>query len=203
MSIKMISISNQTTFNNLSSTPISNSKSFLRQSSPNLSFSKPTLINPLKTQQHKHKSSRIMASATAVEAEPVYVNTQSTLYELLGISETGTLSEIKNAYRQLARKYHPDVSPADRTEEYTKMFLEVQEAYETLSDPESRASYDRDMARALFNGRKRDQVGFVDREEWEDRWQSQLEELIRSSNNDESQRMSWGARMRCKRNSSN
>ncbi|XP_065875019.1 chaperone protein dnaJ 20, chloroplastic-like [Euphorbia lathyris] len=200
MSIQMISIGSETTFN-LSSIGVSKSKTFLNPSSSsshlkfnNTNFPKQNLIPPMRRQSKS--SSRIKASAAAVEAETVYLNTESTLYELLGISESGTLSEIKNAYRQLARKYHPDVSPADKTEEYTKRFLQVQEAYETLSDPESRASYDRDMARGLFNGRKGGH-NHVGREEWEDRWQSQLEELIRSSN--DSGRMSWGARMRSKR----
>ncbi|MBF6096444.1 J domain-containing protein, partial [Nocardia cyriacigeorgica] len=56
-------------------------------------------------------------------------------YELLGITESGTLPEIKQACKQLARKYHPDVSPPARVEEYTRRFIRVQEAYETLSDP--------------------------------------------------------------------
>ncbi|KAL0382798.1 UNVERIFIED_CONTAM: Chaperone protein dnaJ 20, chloroplastic [Sesamum calycinum] len=60
-------------------------------------------------------------------------------YELLGIPETGSLVEIKQAYKQLARKYHPDVSPPGRAEEYTQTFIRVQEAYETLSDPRESA----------------------------------------------------------------
>jgi len=79
-------------------------------------------------------------------------------YELLGIPETVTLPEIKQAYKQLARKYHPDVSPPDRVKEYTDRFIRVQEAYETLSDPRRRALYDRDMARGLhlaFSARKK------------------------------------------------
>jgi len=47
--------------------------------------------------------------------------------------------EIKKAYRKLARKYHPDVSKEANTEE---RFKEVQEAYDTLGDPEKRAQYD-------------------------------------------------------------
>ncbi|KAL2506412.1 Chaperone protein dnaJ 20 [Abeliophyllum distichum] len=70
-------------------------------------------------------------------------------YDLLGIPETGTQLEIKQAYKQLARKYHPDVSPPDRVQEYTERFIRVQEAYETLSDPRRRALYDRDMAKGL------------------------------------------------------
>lgn len=81
-----------------------------------------------------------------------------TFYQLLGIPESGSLVEIKQAYKQLARKYHPDVSPPGRVEEYTKRFILVQEAYEILSDPRSRALYDRDMAKGLhlaFSARRR------------------------------------------------
>lgn len=85
-------------------------------------------------------------------------------YELLGIPESGTLLEIKQAYKSLARKYHPDVSPPGRVKEYTRRFIWVQEAYETLSDPQRRALYDRDLAMGLhlaFSARKtyhRDEV---------------------------------------------
>ncbi|KAK3039457.1 hypothetical protein RJ639_028039 [Escallonia herrerae] len=79
--------------------------------------------------------------------------------------ENGTLSEIKKAYKQLARKYHLDVSrrsarrsvTPERTEEYTKTIIRVQETYETLSDPQTRASYDIDMSKGLhlaFSARK-------------------------------------------------
>jgi hypothetical protein len=83
---------------------------------------------------------------------------QLSFYDLLGIPESGSLMDIKSAYKQLARKYHPDVSPPGRVEEYTKRFIQVQEAYETLSDPSRRIMYDRDMARGIhlaFNARKR------------------------------------------------
>ncbi|KAI0492648.1 hypothetical protein KFK09_026924 [Dendrobium nobile] len=75
--------------------------------------------------------------------------TTESFYELLGIPVSGSHDDIKRAYKQLARKYHPDVSPPDRTEEYTQRFILVQEAYETLSDPECRALYDRYLARGL------------------------------------------------------
>lgn len=83
---------------------------------------------------------------------------EMTFYELLGIPETVDLSDIKHAYKQLARKYHPDVSPPDLVREYTDRFIRVQEAYETLSDARMRAIYDRDMARGLhlaFSARKK------------------------------------------------
>ncbi|KAF2288914.1 hypothetical protein GH714_022764 [Hevea brasiliensis] len=88
------------------------------------------------------------------------IPTNMSFYELLGIPESGTLIEIKQAYKKVARKYHPDVSPPDRVEEYTQRFIRVQEAYETLSDPRRRALYDRDMARGLhlaFSARRRHQ----------------------------------------------
>ncbi|KAF0901167.1 hypothetical protein E2562_038181 [Oryza meyeriana var. granulata] len=49
----------------------------------------------------------------------------------------------------MARKYHPDVSPPDAAAENTRRFIEVQEAYETLSDPSRRATYDRALARGV------------------------------------------------------
>ncbi|KAL2343364.1 hypothetical protein Fmac_004649 [Flemingia macrophylla] len=130
-------------------------------------------------------------------------------YDLLGIPESGTLTEIKSAYKQLARKYHPDVSPPDRLEEYTKRFIQVQEAYETLSDPSRRAMYDRDMAKGIsfaFTARRRydyhHQV-VEQRTEWKSRWQSQLSELKRRSNGkDAGGNMSWAARMRQQRDES-
>ncbi|CAA2995787.1 Hypothetical predicted protein [Olea europaea subsp. europaea] len=105
-------------------------------------------------------------------------------YDILGISETGTQLEIKQAYKQLARKYHPDVSPPDRVHEYTKRFIRIQEAYETLSDPTRRALYDSDMAKGLhpaFSARGRNKVDeqMEEKSKWNSRWQSQLSELKR------------------------
>ena len=62
------------------------------------------------------------------------------LYSVLGISREATADEIKRAYRKLARKYHPDRNQGDKESE--ERFKEVQEAYDTLSDPEKRKQYD-------------------------------------------------------------
>jgi len=61
-------------------------------------------------------------------------------YDVLGLARTATDDEIKKAYRTLARKYHPDVNPGDKTAE--EKFKELNEAYAVLSDPEKRKRYD-------------------------------------------------------------
>jgi curved DNA-binding protein len=61
-------------------------------------------------------------------------------YEILGVPREATLDEIKQAYRKLARKYHPDLNPGDKTAE--ERFKTLGEAYEILSDEEKRAQYE-------------------------------------------------------------
>ncbi|MCH5162575.1 MAG: molecular chaperone DnaJ [Clostridiales bacterium] len=65
-------------------------------------------------------------------------------YEILGISKTASDDEMKSAFRKLARQYHPDLHPGD--EVAANKFKEINEAYETLSDPTKRAEYDREQA---------------------------------------------------------
>ena len=61
-------------------------------------------------------------------------------YEVLGVSKTASDSELKSAYRKLAKKYHPDMNPGDKEAE--KKFKEASEAYAVLSDAEKRRQYD-------------------------------------------------------------
>lgn len=61
-------------------------------------------------------------------------------YEVLGISKGASEDEIKKAFRQVAKKYHPDMHPGDK--ECEEKFKEAQEAYAVLSDPEKRRQYD-------------------------------------------------------------
>ncbi len=62
-------------------------------------------------------------------------------YQVLGIPKTATEKEIKDAYRKLARKHHPDLNPNDA--EANKKFQQLNEANEVLSDPEKRKKYDK------------------------------------------------------------
>ncbi len=64
----------------------------------------------------------------------------SDYYKILGIDKKATLSDIKKAYRKLARKYHPDLNPGDKTAE--ARFKEITEAYEILRDSDKRKQYD-------------------------------------------------------------
>lgn len=62
-------------------------------------------------------------------------------YSILGVSKTADSKEVRAAYRKLARKFHPDVNPNDKTAE--DKFKQVGEAYEVLSDEKKRSAYDR------------------------------------------------------------
>lgn len=66
-------------------------------------------------------------------------------YDVLGVSRGAGADEIKRAYRQLARRYHPDISSDDRG----TAFLEVARAYEVLRDPARRRSYDAGRAHTV------------------------------------------------------
>lgn len=69
-------------------------------------------------------------------------------YKILGVDKTASADNIKKAYRKLARKYHPDVNPNDKTAE--SKFKELQEAYDILKDEKKRKEYD-ELGTNYFN----------------------------------------------------
>jgi DnaJ-class molecular chaperone len=62
-------------------------------------------------------------------------------YQALGVSESASQDDIKKAYREIAKKYHPDKNPGNKAAE--ERFKEASEAYDTLGDPEKRSKYDK------------------------------------------------------------
>ena len=70
-------------------------------------------------------------------------------YEVLEIEKSSSSEDIKRAFRKLARKFHPDVNPDDKTAE--EKFKEINEAYQVLSDPKRRTQYDQ-FGHAAFSG---------------------------------------------------
>ena len=77
------------------------------------------------------------------------MSTKQDYYEILGVSKNADAGEIKRAYREMAKKYHPDINPDKEAE---KKFKECSEAYEVLKDPQKKAAYDRYGHDAFTNG---------------------------------------------------
>ncbi|KAL4302049.1 hypothetical protein GQ457_10G024250 [Hibiscus cannabinus] len=69
----------------------------------------------------------------------------TSLYDVLGIAKTADGNEIRAAYRRLARTCHPDVVSMKKKEVSANLFMKIHAAYSTLSDPDKRADYDRDL----------------------------------------------------------
>jgi molecular chaperone DnaJ len=80
-------------------------------------------------------------------------------YEILGVSRSASVEELKSSYRKLAMKYHPDRTPGDQEAE--EHFKEISQAYDILIDPEKRAAYDR-YGYAAFQGAGAGGGGFHD-----------------------------------------
>ncbi|KAF5195899.1 Chaperone protein dnaj 20 protein [Thalictrum thalictroides] len=128
------------------------------------------------------KINLISCRATTLEAQRV---SSTNFYQLLSLeSEKVDFDEIKKAYRSMARQYHPDVVPLSRKEESTKKFVQLQQAYETLSNPVSRQKYDFELSHHL----SRFGVTGMPSEDWrtdfcKDVWEDQLSGLEFRSNN--------------------
>ncbi|KAJ1259082.1 hypothetical protein BS78_10G126100 [Paspalum vaginatum] len=84
-----------------------------------------------------------MAAAVPLAAPPPLA--AGSLYEALRVGRAATHVEIKAAYRAMAKRLHPDTSRASGSGGAAAAFLEIRRAYETLSDPDARARYDRSL----------------------------------------------------------
>ncbi|CAN8324351.1 unnamed protein product [Cochlearia groenlandica] len=174
-----------------------------KQQISSLPISLPFTTNLSYPTRNRFLTTRIQARFT--HEDPVkQTEDDLSFYDLLGVTESVTLPEIKQAYKQLARKYHPDVSPPDLVGEYTDRFIRVQEAYETLSDPRRRVLYDRDLSLGFsfsFSLRRRnpyDEEVVEEKSVWKKKWQSQISGLKRRSNHKDNNTnsMSWAAKIR-------
>ena len=67
-------------------------------------------------------------------------------YEVLGVSRSADDNTIKKAYRKLAKKYHPDLQDELNKKKSEEIFKQINESYQTLSDPISKANYDQTLA---------------------------------------------------------
>ncbi|CAK9227726.1 unnamed protein product [Sphagnum jensenii] len=149
-----------------------------------------------------HKNGRPAAGGARARAhrclatEATILSDTQTFYEVLGLAEDVALPDIKTAYRQMARRYHPDVCPPEELEENTKRFIEVQEAYETLSDSRRRAMYDAQILN--FGSRKLWNLNDMDGVHWKRQWEGQLSGLQYRNATKDADSDSWGARMRRK-----
>ncbi|XP_004504775.1 chaperone protein dnaJ 20, chloroplastic-like [Cicer arietinum] len=119
----------------------------------------------------------------------------SNFYKMLSVNpKNATMEEIKKAYRSMALQYHPDVChDPNMKEESTRMFVQLNVAYKTLSNPMLREQYDSEL------GLKNNMVinNIVSEEMWRSRWQEQIVELKkRSRRRMEQKEGSWGSRMR-------
>jgi curved DNA-binding protein len=87
-------------------------------------------------------------------------------YATLGVPKTATEKEIKQAFRKMARKYHPDVNPGDKSSE--SRFKDINEAYEVIGDPQKRKKYDElgSNWKAYEQAQQRGGAGGFDPSQW-------------------------------------
>ncbi|XP_061363253.1 chaperone protein dnaJ 20, chloroplastic-like [Gastrolobium bilobum] len=160
--------------------------------SSSLSISKPFHFFPLSNKHQRHPRMKFGVSCRATKLSGVDETSHVNFYKILCLSpKSATMDDIKRAYRSMALLYHPDVcQDRSKKEESTRMFVQLNAAYKTLSNPKLRADYDYDLG-------LRSKMSASD-ESWRCRWQEQMVELKRRSHRRMAQKGggSWGSRMR-------
>ncbi|KAJ6733698.1 CHAPERONE PROTEIN DNAJ 11 CHLOROPLASTIC-LIKE [Salix koriyanagi] len=115
------------------------------------------IVSPLLSPLAGRRGVSIKAAVSTLAAESSRVDSgrkSPSLYEILRVKRTASLTEIKGAFRSLAKVYHPDVSGSDDGEQLDGLdFADIYNAYETLSDPAARAMYD--LSLGYSSSRKR------------------------------------------------
>jgi DnaJ-class molecular chaperone len=116
----------------------------------------------------------------------------SNFYKMLSVNpKNATMEEIKRAYRSMALQYHPDVChDPSMKEESTRIFVRLNAAYETLSNPMLREQYDSELG---LKNNMMNMNNIVNQEIWRSRWQDQVVELKKRSSRRTGQK---GSRMR-------
>ncbi|XP_045826277.1 dnaJ homolog subfamily C member 11-like [Trifolium pratense] len=116
----------------------------------------------------------------------------SNFYKMLSVNpKNATMDEIKRSYRSMALQYHPDVChDPSMKEESTKIFVRLNAAYETLSNPMLREQYDSELG---LKNNMMNMNNIVNQEIWRSRWQEQVVELKKRSSKRMGQK---GSRMR-------
>ncbi|XP_062176101.1 chaperone protein dnaJ 20, chloroplastic-like [Alnus glutinosa] len=159
------------------------------------SIAKPFLALPLPNKRQQPPAGHVCIScrATKVGGEK---NSTSTLYELLSLNTNkANVKEIKKAYRSMALRYHPDLCPPSMKEESSRIFVLLNEAYTTLSDPVLRREYDSQLG--LGNFGKTLKMDSTNDHVTRSRWQEQILELKRRSGCRMAEKEgSWGSRIR-------
>ncbi|XP_027333591.1 chaperone protein dnaJ 11, chloroplastic-like [Abrus precatorius] len=118
--------------------PLAGAGGTLRLSSEGCSISGGFIRPPISKPPNQCRGS---IQAFAATASAIDSRRPASLYEVLRIKQNASAVEIKSAYRNLAKVYHPD-SVLRRSESDERDFIEIHDAYETLSDPSARALYD-------------------------------------------------------------
>lgn len=117
---------------------------------------------------------KLNSNFTCKASTLVSMKKEENFYEILSLkSERVGVDAIKRAYRSMALQYHPDVCPPSKREESTKMFIELQRAYETLSDPIMRRKYDCHLALGELGDEEMEETTRFSK----DVWMNQLSEL--------------------------